>query len=47
MFRLLCFHRKLRWGVNPSNDNTEPQCINCGKFVTKEIYIDVRRFENQ
>ena len=27
------YHRKLRWGVNPDNDNTEPQCRSCRKFV--------------
>ena len=39
-----CFHRKLRWGVNPSNNNTEPQCRKCGKFISKQTSMRVARF---
>lgn len=43
-FKWLCFHRKLRWGVNPSNNNSEPQCTRCSKYITKHVFIDIRRF---
>jgi len=29
------FHRKLRWGVNPVNQNSEPYCQDCGRFPQK------------
>jgi hypothetical protein len=28
-------HRKLRWGVNPVNQNSEPYCQDCGRFPQK------------
>ena len=28
-------HRELRWGVNPTNQNSEPYCIVCGRFPQK------------
>ena len=40
------YHRKLKWGVNPVNDNTEPQCRACGRFVYggKSLWLRADRF---
>jgi hypothetical protein len=41
--KLLCwigYHRKLRLGVNPKNENTEPQCLICKRFLgSQQIQI--------
>ena len=29
------FHGRETWGVNPTNQNSEPYCQDCGRFLVK------------
>lgn len=37
-------HPKLRWRVNPTNQNTEPLCLFCNEYVTNYLRIPLKHF---
>jgi hypothetical protein len=37
-------HPKLRWKVNPTNQNTEPLCLSCGQYVPDYLHIPLKNF---
>ena len=45
LFCWIGYHRKLKWGVNPVNDNTEPECLDCGHFIQKTPWLKIGRFQ--
>ena len=37
-------HPKLRWEVNPTNQNTEPLCLACNQYVRDYLHIPLKNF---
>jgi len=38
-------HPKLRWEVNPINQNTEPLCLFCHQYVRDYLRIPLKNFQ--